>query len=231
MKFEFAQKKAVVIGGSGGIGKNISEKLLEADVSVCSIGRHVVPGTDSLIIDLDDRQNRDIVITSVQEADILCIVRGPFLQKSVELTDSEEWEYMTYANLAFPGMLISAALPRMNKNHWGRILVLGGTRTDTVRGFRTNAAYAAAKTGLSSLVKSVAAEYADRGITCNGISPGFVETEYISEKQKAELAAKNPDGRLISVSDVAETAIFLLKMAAINGVILTVDKGWRPLLI
>ena len=76
---------------------------------------------------------------------------------------SDEWLTQSYANFAFPGMLVSAVLPHMCASGWGRILLFGGTRTDSVRGFRTNAAYAAAKTGLSSLVKSVALDYALQG--------------------------------------------------------------------
>lgn len=138
---------------------------------------------------------------------------------------------MTIDNLAFPGMLVSSALPHMRVEGWGRILLVGGTRTDSIRGFTSNAAYAAAKTGLASLVKSVALGYANQGISCNAICPGFVDTEYLESGVKEVLAAKNPDGKLISAGEIAELALFLLKNSLFNGAIIPADKGWSPVFI
>jgi NAD(P)-dependent dehydrogenase (short-subunit alcohol dehydrogenase family) len=116
----------------------------------------------------------------------------------------------------------------MMKKQFGRIIVFGGTRTNSINGFRTNSVYGGAKTALCSLVKSVAAEYGKYGITCNGILPGFIETEYLSEETKLMLAKKMPQGKLIGAESIAETALFLLKQDAVNGVLLNVDEGWMP---
>jgi len=231
VKKVFDGKKAVIVGGTGGIGRAISRSLAAEGSEVRAIGRHALPGIDSLILELDNPENRTIVIDEVLSADILCVVRGPFLQKHLHEMTSDEWLSQAYTNFAFPGMLVSAVLPHMRALLWGRILLFGGTRTDSVHGFRTNAAYAAAKTGLSSLVKSVALEYAVQGITCNAICPGFVETEYLDSVQKDSLARKNPDGILISAQEIAELAVFLLKNTLYNGSVVLADKGWAPGLI
>lgn len=224
----FSGKKAIVIGGTSGIGRAISLGLVAAGASVCAQGRHSVPDMESLVLDLDNPENLDIMLARVQNADILCINRGPFLQKPLDETSKEEWESIIFNNLTFPGMLVSSVLSYMCMQKWGRILLLGGTRTDVIRGFRTNAAYAAAKTGLSSLVKSVALEYASSGITCNAICPGFVDSENLKTETKEVLARKNPDGKLVSMQEIAEAALFLLKTNNFNGVLLPVDKGWDP---
>lgn len=135
---------------------------------------------------------------------------------------------MAMKNLAFPGALVSAVLPHMIASRWGRILLFGGTRTDTIRGFATNAAYAAAKTALSTLAKSVAMAYASSGITCNVICPGFVDSPKVDSVAKQALAAKTPDGILISPADIAELAMMLLKNGLYNGTVVTADKGWNP---
>lgn len=228
MNTAFFNKKAIVIGGSGGIGRSLALALAATGASVCIVARHELPGFESLVMDLDILENEDILLARVQDADILCIVRGPFLQKPLHETTKDEWNSIIYANLTFPGMLVSSALPRMCEKKWGRILLFGGTRTDSIHGYRTNAAYAAAKTGLSSLVKSVALAYASQGITCNAICPGFVDSEFISDDQKKLLARKNPDGKLVSLEEIADSALFLLKSSAHNGVVLGVDKGWSP---
>jgi 3-hydroxybutyrate dehydrogenase len=228
MENVFRGKKAVVVGGTGGIGRAISESLLREGASVCTFGRHPVSGAETVNVDLDNPENRIIVIDMVRESDILCVVRGPFLQKPLHETTPAEWESIAFSNLVFPGMLVSSALAHMRASRWGRILLFGGTRTDEIRGFETNAAYAAAKTGLASLSKSVALAYARDGVTCNAVCPGFVDTEYLDFGLKDALKRRIPDGKLIRVDEIAELALFLMKNPLYNGVIVPADKGWSP---
>jgi NAD(P)-dependent dehydrogenase (short-subunit alcohol dehydrogenase family) len=116
----------------------------------------------------------------------------------------------------------------MKANGWGRILLFGGTGTQGVAGFRTNAAYAGAKTAVSSLVKSVACEYAACGITCNALLPGFTDTEYLSDETRDALKAKIPGGVLLTPAQIAQSARFVLTHAEINGALINLDKGWKP---
>lgn len=231
MNPDFTGKKAVVVGGTGGIGKAIARALVRCGADVCVIGRRMVDQLESCITDLDSAEGRATALEKASCSDILCISRGPFLQKPLHETAPEDWSFMTDSNLAFPGMLVSAALPRQMKARWGRILLFGGTRTDALRGFKTNAAYAAAKTGLASLAKSVALSYAQYGITCNVVCPGFTDTEYLSSEVKTSLAAKNPDGVLVSAEDIAEISIMLLYTSLYNGAVIPLDKGWSPAFI
>lgn len=160
-------------------------------------------------------------------ADILVAAWGPFLQKPLHETTLEDWKRVTDFNLALPGVLVSAALSGMKKREWGRILLFGGTRTDGIRGFRTNAAYAAAKTGIGVLVKSVAAEYSRDGIAALALCPGFVDTEYLTARQAEDLAARAPRGRLIAAKDIGFLAAELLSREPPlwNGAIFAADEG------
>lgn len=231
MENAFHNKKAMIIGGTGGIGREISGLLAANGAKVHSVGRHLISGIDGAVTSLADLENPESRVAAVREtrdADILCVVWGPFTQKALHETTIDDWESMASKNLAFPGALVSAALPHMIASRWGRILLFGGTRTDAVRGFATNAAYAAAKTGLATLAKSVALAYASSGITCNVICPGFVETGSPDSAESRALSAKSPDGMLVPTGEIAELAMFLLKSGLYNGTVITADKGWSP---
>lgn len=228
-------KTALVIGGTSGIGYHLARALLRESVSVMVQGRHGSERVTSLcrhgnsavlLCDLKKTSCIKELCTYAATSDILCIAYGPFLQKPLDATTEQEWRATVYANLTLPGMLISTALPGMKIRHWGRVLVFGGTETHVLRGFRTNAVYGAAKTGLMSLVKSVSMEYASYGITANALCPGFTDSGLLSAKLRKAWAKKNPDGELVDPSSIVKAALFLLKDGSYNGVTMPIDKGW-----
>ena len=228
-------KSALVVGGTSGIGYCLAQSLLQESVSVVMQGQSNSKRVASLccqgnvacfICDLQKASCVGELCKYANAADILCVAYGPFLQKPLDMTSAQEWSATVYANLTLPGILVSSALAGMKERLWGRILLFGGTETQVLRGFRTNAVYGAAKTGLISLVKSVSMEYAQYGITANAVCPGFTDSGLLSENTRAIWAKKNPDGELINPTTITDAALFLLKECAYNGVILPVDKGW-----
>jgi NAD(P)-dependent dehydrogenase (short-subunit alcohol dehydrogenase family) len=248
----FKNKHALIVGGSGGIGSYFSRLLCASGASVTVHGscdsikfKHLqqelreilqttgmTPSLDFLVqnISLEDFKNLDKspLIERARDTDIIIVCFGPFVQKSVEETSFEDWQKLSLFDYALPGFLTSAALPFMKKKRWGRILLFGGTRTYSMDGFYTNAAYAGAKTGVCSFVRSVATTYAKYGITCNALLPGLVDTEYIESEQKKKLSRKMPTGKLVSAEKIAESGLFLIEHEELNGVLLNVDGGWKP---
>lgn len=162
--------------------------------------------------------------------DILVVAFGPFVRKSFAAYDTSDWEKMALLNLALPGALASRYFPAMRDRGFGRMLFFGGTRTDAVRGFTSNAAYAAAKTGLGVLAKSIAIEGAARNVAALVICPGLVRTEYIGPDEAASLARMAPGGRLSSPADVAATALDLMDRdpCLASGAIVSLDSGFSP---
>lgn len=252
----FSGKKAVIIGGSGGIGQAISKKLASTDAFLTVHGGHDSSKFDSFIKELNSISDRRSFSTGsakekvqqtvfqiasenfnsvcstklkplLEDADIVCICFGPFVQKMITETTLQDWNDMALLNYALPGFCVSTALPNMLRKKWGRFLLFGGTRTYSINGFKTNSAYAGAKTGVCSLVRSVAIEYSRFGITCNAILPGFTETEYLTEPAKEKLRQTSPSGKLISTENIAESALFLLQNEKINGALLNIDEGWN----
>jgi len=228
-------KSALVVGGTSGIGYCLAQSLLQESASVVVQGRI----NSKRVLNLCSQGNAAGFICDLQKlayleelckyanaADILCVAYGPFLQKPLDMTTAQEWNTAVYANLTLPGILVSAALAGMKERNWGRILLFGGTETQILRGFRTNAVYGAAKTGIMSLVKSVSMEYAQFGITANAVCPGFTDNGLLPEETREVWAKKNPDGELVSSTAITEAVLFLLKNSSYNGVMIPVDKGW-----
>jgi NAD(P)-dependent dehydrogenase (short-subunit alcohol dehydrogenase family) len=132
---------------------------------------------------------------------------------------------MVTNNLIFPGILVSRVLRGMMERNWGRILLFGGTNTDTIRGFTTTAAYSAAKTALGVLAKSVAKSCGSRGVTCNVLCPGLTDTVYVSEAQKRYNFEKSPGGKPLSPEQIAIAALAVLENPCINGAVIASDQG------
>ncbi|EOD4216990.1 SDR family oxidoreductase, partial [Enterococcus faecalis] len=129
-------------------------------------------------------------------------------------------------NLVGTFNMTQQAVKRMMKQRSGRIINMA-----SVSGLMGNvgqANYAASKAGVVGFTKSVAREVAPRGITCNAIAPGFIQTEMtdvLSEKVKTQMNAQIPLQTFGQVEDVAATAIFLAKSPYITGQVVNVDGG------
>ena len=248
-------KTALIIGGTGGIGLGIAKELAKKNVSLILQGGHSlkklqdalflctkVSTKDKLlstkhsgfILDLSFQKNIENIFkceelsNALNSCDILVLSHGALLQKDILESSVSDWENIVFSNLTIPGIFISKVIPHFISQKFGKILCLGGTRTDSVRGFKTNPIYGAAKTGLSSLVKSVAQKYSKDSITCNLLCPGFVETEYLSQNQKDSYSLKMPLKKLISVEEISQFAVSILESSSLNGALVNFDQGWSP---
>jgi 3-oxoacyl-[acyl-carrier protein] reductase len=142
--------------------------------------------------------------------------------------DLGDWDRMLRVNLTGSFTCIRAALPHMMKARWGRIVAVSSAIA--LRGNAGQSAYGASKSGLVGMTRSLAKEYAARGITANVLCPGFVETEMTSglaEKARKALDEEIPTGRVGTVEEIAAAIRFLASEEAsyVNGAVLAVDGG------
>jgi NAD(P)-dependent dehydrogenase (short-subunit alcohol dehydrogenase family) len=235
-------KHALVVGGSGGIGRALSLSLASPGARLCIHGGHDGNKLESTAHDarelgaevtthleaLSGPEQAANLLEAAGQVDVLVVAFGPWLEAPIAGMGVSEWSRMVSLNLTLPGVLASMVLPGMAERNWGRIVFFGGPRSDRLEGYRRIGAYAGAKAGLASLTRSIALQYAASNIRCNMICPGYVDTEYYSDSQRARARAGSPAGRLVTVGEIASLARYLLsdEADAINGAIIPVDFGF-----
>ena len=232
-------KKALVVGGTGGIGRAVALALAERGAELTVHGgssRERLDGViraikenggkaDGFLLSIDGPSAAEQILARCPSPDILVCAWGPFRQGALETLDRAFWQEMTENNLVFPGILVSTVIRGMMEKKWGRILLFGGTNTDNIRGFATTAAYSAAKTALGVIAKSAARTGGGQGVTCNVVCPGLTDTEYTGEKQRQYNLARRPGGRSLTPEQVAQAAVAILENPGINGAVVSVDQG------
>jgi 3-oxoacyl-[acyl-carrier protein] reductase len=145
----------------------------------------------------------------------------------VSLTDAA-WDEVIAVNLTATFRLVRAAVKGMMRRRTGRII--GITSVVGVTGNAGQSNYTAAKAGMIGMIKSVAQEYAKRGVTANCIAPGFIATpmtDKLNDKQREAILARVPAGRLGDAADVAAAAVYLASAEAayVTGQTLHVNGG------
>ncbi len=154
-------------------------------------------------------------------------------------TTSQHWQQMLDVNLTGAFHCTQAALPQMLEQGWGRIVNVASTAG--LKGYKYVSAYVAAKHGLVGLTKALALELATRNITVNAVCPGYTETGIVQdaianimqktgrseEQARAELAAGNPQQKLVQVEEVANAVAWLCQPAssAMTGQSIAVAGG------
>lgn len=235
----FAGRKALVVGGTGGIGRAAAMELAERGAELTLHGgssrkrlenalaavRAKGAKADGFLLSIDGADAAAKILDRAPPPDILVCAWGPFKQGKLDTLDAEFWRNMTETNLAFPGTLVSLVLGGMMERNWGRILLFGGTNTDTIRGFTTTAAYSAAKTALGVIAKSAAKSAAGRGVTCNVVCPGLTDTEYTPEELRRYNREKSPGGIPLSPEEVARAACAILENPRVSGAVIPADNG------
>jgi 3-oxoacyl-[acyl-carrier protein] reductase len=235
----FTGRNALVIGGTGGIGRAVAIELALLGANMTVHGGSSPARLDGTLEAIRKAGGRaagflcpadtpgaaERILAQAPPPAILVCAWGPFRRGPLESLGPEAWRHTIENNLIFPGVLLSSVLGDMIKHEWGRILLFGGTNTDTIRGFTTTAAYSAAKTALGVLAKSTAKAAGPFGVSCNVLCPGLTDTEYTDRELQGYNKRKSPGGKVLNSGEIARIGTAILKNPQINGAIIPVDHG------
>ncbi|MDR1177267.1 MAG: SDR family NAD(P)-dependent oxidoreductase [Spirochaetaceae bacterium] len=236
----FSGKKALVVGGSGGIGGALSRELGRAGAEVWVHGASSRERLEKTLAAIrgeggraegflcaihDPEAGARALLERVPDPDILVIAWGPFRQGPLERMSAEDWIFLTNFNIILPGILISSVLCGMIEKRWGRILLFGGTDTAAVRGFSTTPVYSAAKTALGVVARSAARRGGPFGVSCNVLCPGLTDTEYSGEEAKAYNKAHYPGVPGPGPGEIARAGVALMTHPGLNGAVIPIDGG------
>ena len=186
--------------------------------NVCNIG-----DSDSVASSIDG------VVKDLGGLHILVNNAGITKDQLLMRMSDQEWDDVIDINLKGAYRTIKAAVRPMMKERWGRIINL--TSIVGIGGQAGQANYAAAKAGLIGLTKSVAKEFGSRGITCNAIAPGFIETDMtaaLPEEMRSKITSTAALGRLGTPEDIGRVVSFLAGEDGgwVNGQVLRANGGF-----
>jgi len=237
----FKGKKILITGATGGIGNALVKKFVSLEGSVLATGTKTekleslkknFPSINILKFDISDHSKIEEFIENASSQlvglDVLVNNAGINLDNLSLRMKDDEWKKVIDINLGSTFFLCKHAIKKMLKNKYGRIVNITSVVGHT--GNLGQANYAASKSGIIGMSKSLAIEYAKKNITINCVSPGFIQsrmTDNIVESIKAVLTSKIPMSRLGSGEDVSNTVAFLSSDAAnyITGETIHVNGG------
>lgn len=242
--FDLKDKKALITGASGGIGKAIAEALYAQGATVALTGRNK-DALENLAKELGDASRVHVIIgdlstaeaadkiiseaeTAMGSVDILVNNAGLTRDTLAMRMTDEAWQNVIDVNLTAAFRLTRAAIKGMMKRRFGRVISIASIVGTTGNPGQAN--YCASKAGLIGMTKAMAQEVGSRGITLNCVAPGFIATamtDALNDDQKNTINAKIPAQRMGTPEEIAGAVVYLASSEAgyVTGQTIHVNGG------
>ena len=235
-------KTALITAAAQGIGRASAEALARAGVRVVATDINEakleelrgIPGISLRKLDVLDDKNVAAVVADVGSVDILFNCAGIVHNGSLLDSSEKELDFAYDLNVKAMVRTIRAVLPGMLARADGCIINMSSVAS-SIKGVPARFVYTTTKAAVIGLTKSVAADYVGRGIRCNAICPGTVETPSLQDrlraqgdydKARAAFVARQPIGRVGRPEEIADLVVYLATATYTTGQIHIIDGGW-----
>jgi NAD(P)-dependent dehydrogenase (short-subunit alcohol dehydrogenase family) len=228
-----SQKVAIVTGASQGLGAAIVQAYLDKGYRVIATSRSIKPSDNPNVVtvagDVADRETARRVIneaiTKFGRVDTLINNAGIFITKPFTAHSDEDYAAITGTNLTGFFHMTQLAIAEMEKNKSGHVVNITTSLVEHPLESVPSVLASLTKGGIASATKSLAIEYAKRGIRVNAVSPGIIKTPMHTAEKHEYLAKLHPLGQMGEASDIVGAVIYLEFASYVTGEILNVDGG------
>jgi NAD(P)-dependent dehydrogenase (short-subunit alcohol dehydrogenase family) len=230
------QMVAIITGASQGIGACAVQAYRRLGYAVVANSRHITPSSDPGVLsvpgDIADPETGALLVDRAVDrfgrVDTLVNNAGVFVAKPFTDYTDADFDLVTGVNLrGFFGVTRQAiaAMLRNNGTRRGHVVNISTSLVDHANTAVPSALASLTKGGLNAVTRSLAIEYAARGVRVNTVSPGIIRTPMHAEETYDSLAALHPVGRMGDIGDIVEAIAFLETAEFVTGEILHVDGG------
>lgn len=227
------RKVAVITGASQGIGAGLVKAFLDRDYRVVANSRSIRPSSNPDVLtvagDISERAVAERIITEAiarfGRVDTLVNNAGIFTAKPFTAFTTEDYARNLAVNLDGFFHITQFAIGEMEKQGSGHVVSITTTLAEYAIDGVPSVLAALTKGGLNAATKSLAIEYAKRGIRVNAVAPGVIKTPMHGPETHAALASLHPVGRMGEISDIVGGVLYLESAGFVTGEILHVDGG------
>ncbi|TNF19424.1 MAG: SDR family oxidoreductase [Rhodobacteraceae bacterium] len=239
-----AGKKALITAAGQGIGRATAElfaregaEVIASDINDATLAElDALPGITALKLDVTDAAAVEAAVAGMGVLDVLFNCAGFVANGAILDCDEADWDFSFELNVKAMFRLTRLALPAMLEGGGGSIINMSSVAS-SIKGVPNRFAYCASKAAVIGMTKSVAADYVTRGIRCNAICPGTVDSPSMHQRLRdtgdydaalAAFIARQPMGRVGKSEEIAALALYLASddSAFTTGQTHAIDGGW-----